>query len=56
MLSEAILIAARRGLVEPHDHVVCLLNVKDSLIVKIISIDKLGKGMVSSRQGTEPLL
>ena len=51
MLSEAITIAAKRGLVEPHDHVVCLLAVKESLVVKIISVDGLGRGMVSSRKG-----
>lgn len=51
MLGEAIMIAAKRGLVEPHDHVVCLLAVKDNLVVKIISVDGLGQGMVSSKKG-----
>lgn len=51
MLGEAILIAAKRGLVEPNDHVVCLLAVKDNLVVKIISVDGLGQGMVSSKKG-----
>ncbi len=51
MLGEAISVAARRGLVEAHDHVVCLLAVKENLIVKIISIDGLGNGMVSSKKG-----
>lgn len=53
MLSEAILIAAKRGLIEPHDHVVCLLAVKESLVVKILSIDGLASGKVSSKKGMQ---
>lgn len=52
MLAEAIVIASKRGLVAPHDHVVCLLAVKESLVVKILSIDELGSGMVSGKKGT----
>ena len=52
MLGEAIIIAAKRGLVEPNDHVVCLLAVKDNLVVKIISVDGLGQGMVNSKKGS----
>ena len=52
MLGEAIIIAAKRGLVEPNDHVVCLLSLKDNLVVKIISVDGLGQGMVSSKKGS----
>ena len=51
MLAEAIMVAAKRGLVAPHDHVVCLLAVKESLVVKILSVDELGRGMVRGKKG-----
>lgn len=51
MLAEAIGIAAKKGLVGPSDHVVCLLSVKDSLVLKVVSIDSLSSGRVSNRAG-----
>lgn len=52
MLGEAIAVAARKELVGPSDHVVCLLSVRDSLVLKIVSIDELGGGMVTGKKGT----
>ena len=51
MLAEAIAVAARKELVGPSDHVVCLLSVRDSLVLKIVSIDELGGGMVTGKKG-----
>lgn len=45
MLSQAVAVAAQRGLVEPHQHVVCVESVKEVLTLKIISVDALGEGM-----------
>lgn len=53
MLGQAIAAATHRGLVEPHQHVVCVEYVKDVLTLKIISVDALGQGISSrdSRKG-----
>ena len=46
MLSQAVAAAVQRGLVEPHQHVVCVESVKDVLTLKIISVDAVGRGMM----------
>lgn len=51
MLSQAVAAAAQRGLVEPHQYVVCVENVRDSLTLKIIAVDAVGKGMSRQRGG-----
>ncbi len=45
MLSEAVRAAAARGLVEPHDHIVCLMSVREDVVLKIVSVDSLGIGL-----------
>lgn len=42
MLQEAVTAAAKRGLVHPHDHVVCVMSIKDSLVVKVVTMDSIG--------------
>ena len=42
MLQEAVTAAARRHLVRPHDHVVCVMSIKDSLVVKVVTLDSIG--------------
>ena len=48
MLSQAVAAAVQRGLVEPHQHVVCVESVREVLTLKVIAVDALGRGM--SRQ------
>ena len=55
MLAEAIAIAAKKDLVGPTDHVVCLMSIKDSLVLKIVSIDELSGGRLSYKKGGPPL-
>ena len=42
MLQEAVAAATKRGLVRPHDHVVCVMSIKDSLVVKVVTMDSIG--------------
>jgi hypothetical protein len=35
ILAEAVNVAAKRGLVKPNDHVVCLVAVRDDLVLKV---------------------
>lgn len=42
MLQEAVTAAAKRGLVHPHDHVVCVMSIKDNLVVKVVTMDSIG--------------
>lgn len=42
MLQEAVTAAGKRGLVRPHDHVVCVMSIKDSLVVKVVTMDSIG--------------
>lgn len=55
MLAEAVLIAGKKGLVGPLDHVVCLMTIKDSLVVKIVSMDRGGAVKVKKGELTPPL-
>ncbi len=40
--------AARWGLVKPHDHVVCIQQVKSAFVIKIVSVDD-GHGIADIR-------
>lgn len=42
MLQDAVTAAANRGLVRPNDHVVCVMSIKDSLVVKVVTMDGIG--------------
>ncbi len=42
MLQEAVSAATKRGLVHAHDHVVCVMSIKDSLVVKVVTMDSIG--------------
>jgi len=42
MLQEAVSAATKRGLVRAHDHVVCVMSIKDSLVVKVVTMDSIG--------------
>lgn len=42
MMHEAVTAAAKRGLLQPNDHVVCVMSIKDSLVVKVVTMDNLG--------------
>lgn len=55
MLQDAVTAAAKRGLVRPHDHVVCVMSIKDSLVVKVVTMDGIGARCMRhshSAQGT----
>lgn len=42
MLQDAVTAATNRGLVRPNDHVVCVMSIKDSLVVKVVTMDGIG--------------
>ncbi|KAK9811564.1 hypothetical protein WJX72_005997 [[Myrmecia] bisecta] len=52
LLSDAVASAAQRGLVQAHDHIVCVMSMKDDLILKIVSMDSLGEGMKTTKTGS----
>lgn len=45
VLSEAIMAAARMGIVKPHNHVVAVQRIHDDFCVKIVSVDSMGAGI-----------
>ncbi|KIY96291.1 pyruvate kinase [Monoraphidium neglectum] len=45
VLEEAILVAARLGILKPHNHVVAVQRVHEDFCVKIVSVDALGAGI-----------
>ena len=49
LLEEAIHMTARRGLVQPHDHVVVVQMLHDDMSIKIITLDELGQGIADIR-------
>ncbi|KAL3159599.1 hypothetical protein ABBQ38_010011 [Trebouxia sp. C0009 RCD-2024] len=56
MLQDAVTAAAKRGLVRPNDHVVCVMSIKDSLVVKVVTMDGIGARCMRhshSAQGSE---
>ncbi|KAK9804986.1 hypothetical protein WJX73_008258 [Symbiochloris irregularis] len=52
MLSQAVAVAVQRGLVEPHQHVVCVESVKEVLTLKVVAVDALGRGMRRGGEGS----
>ena len=42
MLQDAVTAATNRGLVRPNDHVVCVMSIKDSLVVQVVTMDGIG--------------
>lgn len=42
MLQDAVTAATNRSLVRPNDHVVCVMSIKDSLVVKVVTMDGIG--------------
>lgn len=56
MLQEAVSAATKRGLVHAHDHVVCVMSIKDSLVVKVVTMDSIGTRCMrhtNSAQGSQ---
>lgn len=53
ILSEALAVAAQKGLVGPEDHVVCLQAIREQLMLKIVSTDTLNS--VSDKKGESNL-
>ena len=56
MLQDAVTAAANQGLVRPNDHVVCVMSIKDSLVVKVVTMDGIGARCMRhshSAQGTK---
>lgn len=45
LLEEAVLMSARVGLVKACDHIVCVQQIKDSFVVKIVSVNEQGTGV-----------
>ena len=54
ILGEALALAAKKSLVGVEDHVVCLMAMRDSYSLKIVSMDELNRGQVSRKQGKQP--
>lgn len=48
MLADAVEVAVKRGLVEPKQHVVCVMSVRTDLVLKVVSVDDFGKGISHS--------
>jgi hypothetical protein len=56
MLGDAVAVAVRRGLVGPKQHVVCVMSVRNDLVLKVVSVDDFGKGITHSLSSSgEPL-
>ena len=53
MLQEAVTAAAKRDLVQPHDHVVCVMSIKDSLVVKVVTLDSIGARCMRHTDSTQ---
>lgn len=45
MLHEAVDMAGKRGLVQAGGHIVCVMSLRDNLVVKVVSMDGTGGGM-----------
>lgn len=52
MLEDAVRIAARKGMVKAHDHVVCIQRIHGECCVKVLSVDALGQGVQRMPQST----
>ena len=53
MLHEAVAAATKRGLVHAHDHVVCVMSIKDSLVVKVVTMDSIGSRCMRHTDSTQ---
>jgi hypothetical protein len=49
LLEEAIEMTASWGLVKPGDHIVCVQQIHDSFVIKIVSVDSVGHGIATIR-------
>ena len=52
LLNDAIAMSAHNGLVAPRDHVVVVHMVHDAFIVKIVSLDETGRGILQDQPQT----
>ena len=53
MLQDAVTAATNRGLVLPNDHVVCVMSIKDSLVVKVVTMDGIGARCMRHTNSTQ---
>ncbi|KAL4535000.1 hypothetical protein Ndes2437B_g05753 [Nannochloris sp. 'desiccata'] len=53
LLGEAIASAHGQGLVKPRQYVVCILNQKQSLVVKVVQVNEHGNGIAKVKLGPE---
>jgi pyruvate kinase len=53
LLGEAIACAHGQGLVKPRQYVVCILNQKQSLVVKVVQVNERGDGIAKVKLGPE---
>lgn len=49
LLEEAVTMTTRWGLVKPNDHIVCIQQIHDSFVIKIVSVDDAGAGIKDIR-------
>ncbi len=52
MLADAVAVAVKRGLVEPKQHVVCVMSMRSDLVLKVVSVDDFGRGISHSTSTT----
>lgn len=48
MLADAVDIAVKRGLVQAKQHIVCVMSVRNDLVLKVVSVDDFGQGISQS--------
>ena len=48
LLSQVLSAAVKRGLVEPRQHVVCVLSVRGDLVLNVCQVDEKGSGLKSN--------
>ena len=48
LLSQVLSAAVKRGLVEPKQHVVCVLSVRGDLVLNVCQVDEKGSGLKSN--------
>ncbi len=53
LLNEAIASAHSQGLVKPREYVVCILNQKQALVVKVVQVNAAGDGIAQIKLGPE---
>lgn len=52
LLADAVAVAVQKGLVRAKQHVVCVLSVRGDLVLKVVSVDDIGRGIMSSHSGS----